>query len=96
MYIAPTMSNPVKQSLLSVVTKEHYLEINTEMIIHILQRSIDNCCIMRGFFSTLTWKNILKSSLDQAYFWELHDGLIRPSLLNITRNDSENPFISIE
>ena len=43
------MSNPVKQSLLAVVTKEHYLEINTEMIVHILQRSIDNCCIMRFF-----------------------------------------------
>ena len=39
------MSYPVKQSLLTVVT----IEVITEMIVHMLQRSVDNCCIMHFF-----------------------------------------------
>ena len=47
--ITPTMSNPVKQSSLTGVRKEHYSLIDIEMIVHMLQRTTDNCYIMHLF-----------------------------------------------
>ena len=69
-YISSTTSNPYKQSLLAVVTKEHYLEINTETTVHILQRSIDNCCIMRFFYINLKEQFKVISRLSLLFTFE--------------------------